>query len=409
MDTATTTRTATTWLVSARDEEGLRAAAAAIASAQTVDPRALAALPRLPHRAAVTAVGPDAARAAMADVAADAFSPDAVRGVADTGPVGALFTGQGSQRPGMGRELAQLVPDFGDALRDVCAALDAELPRPLLPLVFSEPGSPEAEALGTTEFTQPALFAVEVALFRVFESWGLRPAALLGHSIGELSAAHVAGVFDLADAAAVIAARGRLMQSARPDGAMIAIAAPEDAVLPHLVPGVGIAAVNGPKAVVISGDAGSAAEVAAALAADGHKTTPLRVGRAFHSSHMDPVLDEFHAVVSSVELHEPRIPVVSNVTGRVANDLTDPAYWVSHLRSAVRFADGVRTMTNDGVRTFVEFGPDPTLSALGRTCAPDAVFVHTLRRRTPEHATVLGAAAALWVRGSELDWSRILD
>ncbi|HWM06597.1 MAG TPA: type I polyketide synthase, partial [Actinophytocola sp.] len=337
------------------------------------------------HRAVVTGADRDELLAALTTVDGGITAAD--------GKLAFLFTGQGSQRLGMGARLAAAFPVFADAFAQVCAALDPHLARPVAEVL-------DDESLHDTEFTQPALFAVEVALFRLLESWGVRPDFVAGHSIGELAAAHVAGVWSLDDAAKLVAARGRLMQALPRGGAMVAIGATEDEVVPLLSDTVALAAVNGPESVVISGDETDTLAVADALAERGRKVKRLTVSHAFHSPLMDPMLAEFRAVAESVTHNSPEIPVVSTVTG-AETDLTAD-YWVNQVREAVRFADAVATLTARGVRTFVELGPDAVLSAM----APeDATVIPLLRAKRDEARTAAAAFGRLAAAGSTVDAS----
>ncbi|WP_442480850.1 type I polyketide synthase [Streptomyces kutzneri] len=359
----------------------------------------------LDHRAVVLAESVGHGIEALAALAAGETHPDVVSGGAgDGGQVAFLFSGQGAQRVGMGRELYEAFPEFAVALDEVCAAFDRHLDRPLREVIFED-----ADALGRTEYTQPALFAVEVALVRLLAAWGVRPDVLLGHSIGELVAAHVAGVFSLADAAELVAARGRLMQALPEGGAMTAVRATEEEVRPLLDGRISIAAVNGPSSVVVSGEAEAVHALAARFEGQGRTTRALRVSHAFHSPLMDAMLADFRKVAERLEYGAPSLPVVSNLTGAVASvdELADPEYWVRHVREAVRFHDGVRRLEAGGATRFVEVGPDGVLAALlpdalddGR----DAVVVPLLRKDRPEPNALLAALARLHVGGVTADW-----
>ncbi|MGW2589029.1 SDR family NAD(P)-dependent oxidoreductase [Streptomyces sp. NPDC001515] len=350
------------------------------------------------HRAVVLA---DPAEALTA-LATGADHPELLRGAVTKGRTAFLFTGQGAQRLGMGRELHAAFPVFATAWDAVCAEIDAHLGASLADVVWGD----DADALNATGITQPALFAFEVALYRLVESWGVTPDVVVGHSIGEVAAAHVSGVFSLADAARLVVARGRLMQALPAGGAMVAVQATEEEVLPVLTEGVSIAAVNGPQSVVVSGEEGEALALGEHFAAAGRKTNRLSVSHAFHSSLMDPMLDEFRAVAASLTYAEPRIPAVSTVTGELTSDWQSPEYWVDQVRQAVRFADAVCAAESFGARTFIEIGPDAVLTALGAGSAEDegSVFVPLLRRSRPEASSLVGGVGRVFVCGGRMDW-----
>ncbi|MCX5380982.1 type I polyketide synthase [Streptomyces sp. NBC_00091] len=403
------------WPLSARSPEALRAQARSLldhttAGAPLADTGHTLATARaaLGHRAVVLGATADELREGLRALSDGATAENLVHGTARPDPRTAfLFTGQGAQRPGMGRELHAAYPVFAEAFDQACAHLDRYFDTPVRDVVFD--GSP---LLGRTEYTQAGLFALEVALFRLAESHGLRPDFLLGHSVGELVAAHVSGMLPLADAAALVAARGRLMQSLPEGGAMVAVEAPEEEVRALLTPGVDIAAVNGPQSVVISGTETAVLDTAAHLAAAGHRTKRLKVSHAFHSLLMEPMLDRFRAVVARLAFHPPAIPVVSNVTGRIATaeELGSPEYWVRHVRQTVRFHDGVRTLADHGVTTFVELGPDGVLTAMGQNCLDEDTDIRwstALRRDQPEPAAFTRALAEAHTQGVAVDWDAL--
>ncbi|WP_406473765.1 SDR family NAD(P)-dependent oxidoreductase [Streptomyces platensis] len=408
------------WVLSARSREALAAQAGRlashVASRPELDPvdigfSLVTTRAGLDYRAAVTGTDRDELLAGLRALAEDSDQPRAV----SEGRLATLFTGQGAQRLGMGRELHAAYPVFARAWDEVCAEFDGLLSRPLTEVVWAVPGGGEEELLHQTQYAQAALFALEVALFRLVESYGVVPDVLLGHSIGEVTAAHLAGVWSLADAAKLVAARGRLMQALPSGGVMVSAAASEDEVR-ALLEGreqIGIAAVNGPASVVISGAAEPVEQLVAVLESRGRKVKGLRVSHAFHSPLMEPMLAEFRTVVGQLTYSEPRLPVVSNVTGRLADpaELRDPEYWVRHVREAVRFHDGIQAAHADGVTTFLELGPGGVLSAMGRDCLPEddtVTFQPSLRAPLADPEALLKALTGLWTRGVRVDRSALL-
>ncbi|GAA1133704.1 hypothetical protein GCM10009577_66820 [Streptomyces javensis] len=398
------------WVLSARGEAALRAQArrlrSYVAARPELDPVDVGyslALTRsaFGHRAAV--VGRDREELLNGlDQLAAGVVPGAVAG---SGGTAFLFTGQGAQRLGMGRELCAAFPVFAAAFDAVCAELDRHLDGSVRAVVFGE----DAEALDRTVFTQTGLFALEVALFRLVESWGLAPDFLVGHSVGELAAAHVAGVFSLEDAAALVAARGRLMQALPEGGAMVSLKAPEAEVLPRLAgyeDRVSVAAVNGPAATVISGEEAAVLAVADAV---GVKSKRLTVSHAFHSPLMEGMLAEFAEVAGRIGYSAPRMAIVSNLTGELAGEeVCSPEYWVRHVRQAVRFGDGIRFLEAQGVSRFVELGPAGVLSAMGRECVSGpAAFVPLLRKDRDETEALLSGVAQVHAHGGEVDWEAV--
>ncbi|MBV9730798.1 MAG: SDR family NAD(P)-dependent oxidoreductase [Pseudonocardiales bacterium] len=334
--------------------------------------------------------------------------------IGDLGGVGVMFSGQGSQYAGMGQELHQAYPVFAEAFDTACAVLDAHLADhvewPVRDVVF---GTADRGLVDETVFTQAGLFAVEVGLYRLMESWGIRADVVMGHSVGEITAAHVSGVLSLPDACALVAARGRLMQALPRGGRMAAVAAPQTEVSPLLAQRadrVGIAAVNSPTSVVISGDDQAVARVLQECVRRGWRTRGLRVSHAFHSPGMDEILDELHDAVRGLSFGTTQIPVVSNVTGELVNEtvLGNPEYWAEHARQPVRFADGVSCARATGVRSFIEIGPGSVLAGLVHECLDHDhstdISVLAGLRRDAEVTGVLSSAAELFVRGVPVRW-----
>ncbi len=322
-----------------------------------------------------------------------------------------LFTGQGAQYAGMGRQLYEAEPIFRAAFDRCAAVLDGELDAPLRSLLHGE----SSARIDETGAAQPALFALEYALSELWCSWGITPSAVLGHSVGEVVAACVAGVLDLDDALRLIAARGRLMQALPRDGEMVALAADEArvaaAIAPHAAE-VSIAAINGPNDVVISGARARVDAIVLALQAEGVKSRRLAVSHAFHSPQMDPMLDAFERVLATIPFHAPRIPLISNVTGRLldVSEAMNAAYFLRQVREPVRFESGVRALAELGVHVFVELGPHPTLSGLGMKVlgeGEDAAWLPSLRKGHSELRQMLSSLGALYVRGLPVNFSAL--
>ncbi|GAB0102587.1 hypothetical protein JMUB6875_15550 [Nocardia sp. JMUB6875] len=372
---------------------------------------------RLEWRAAVVAGDRDAMLAGLAELAEHGSAGDIATGRAVTRKTAFLCTGQGAQRAGMGAELYEAFPVFAAALDEICAQFDPLLGTSLRQLMFTGRADGDGPAaLHRTEFTQPSLFAYEVALYRLLESFGVTPDALIGHSIGELAAAHLAGVWSLPDACRLVAARGRLMGRLPAGGAMLAIAASEGEVSPLLADEAGrlaIAAVNSPAAVVVSGDEDAVTALAQVCAERGWQTSRLRVSHAFHSHLMDPMLAEFATVAGSLTYQRPSIPLVSNLSGRMAGDeVLEPAYWVRQVREAVRFARGVETLVAAGMRRFLEIGPDAVLTAMTRQCLPEnvesqAAVMAAARRGRAEVEQFVTSLAQAHAVGVDVEWTAL--
>ncbi|RKT56258.1 type I polyketide synthase [Saccharothrix australiensis] len=372
------------WALSAASPEALRAQGERLRAVADLDrravARALSARTRFAHRAVL--IGRDAAgvTGALDALVAGTESPDLVTGVAQPGKTAFVFSGQGSQWVGMGRRLYQVFPVFARALDEVCGLLD--LSREVL---FTDPDG----VLDRTCFTQLSLFALQVALFRLVESLGFRPDYVIGHSVGEVAAAHVAGVLGIEDACALVSARGRLMGELPSGGAMVSVRATEAEVAVSLGDGVCIAAVNGPDAVVVSGDEAAVLEVAALWSARGRETRRLAVSHAFHSARMEPMIAEIERVAAKIGFGEPEIPFVSTVEGRRI-DPGAPGYWARQVREVVRFGDGVEWLRANGATRFLEIGPHPVLVPSG-----------VMRRDHDEPERLVAAVARLWVDGAD--------
>jgi acyl transferase domain-containing protein len=413
------------WVVSGRSGRAVRAQAARLAQflqerpglgAAEVGHALATSRSALEYRAVVVGADRGDLMAGLAALAEGTGDARVVTGQArGAGKTAFLFAGQGSQRVGMGQQLYARFPVFAAAWDQICALTDPLLPRPLGEVAFARPDAAAAAALERTEFAQPVLFAFEVALYRLLQSWGVRADAVAGHSVGEIAAAHVAGVLSLEDACRMVTARGRLMQGLPAGGTMAAVRAAEADVTALLEEHgqwrgrVAVAAVNGPAAVVVAGEEAAVGEVQAVFARRGTETRRLRVSHAFHSPLMEPALEDLRRVAEGLSYRAPDITAVSTVTGQPVGpqEWSQARYWVAQARGTVRFADAVRELSAQGVTRFVEIGPDGVLSALVSEILPEGhetAVVATVRRDRDEAAGVIAALASLHVHGASPDW-----
>ncbi|MFZ5894826.1 MAG: SDR family NAD(P)-dependent oxidoreductase [Myxococcota bacterium] len=409
-------RPAHLFTLSARTEEALKALAMRFAGALVTSPASLpdicfsANAGRMQHeqRLAISARTLEELTSALRGFAAGERVDAVLRGVSKQGTqtrIAFLFTGQGSQYPGMGRELFDSEPVFRQELERCDTLLRPLLEVPLLEVLYGEPST----LLDQTAYTQPALFALEWATACLWRSWGIEPRAVMGHSVGEYVAACVAGVFSLEDGLRLIATRARLMQALPLDGAMAALRCSEEvarSALESSTSEVSIAAVNGPQEVVISGVISAVEKIRAELQARGVESQRLNVSHAFHSPLMEPILEQFEAVAKDIQYRQPELALISNLTGsRVGDEICTAAYWRRHLREPVRFAQGLNALFAESIVSFVEVGPAPILSALARRISPESGrFVPSLRRGKSDCSQMLQALGELYVQGALIDW-----
>jgi len=362
------------------------------------------------HRAALVVDSVQGARELLAGLAESRLGPGAVRGVCGDPPKTAwLFTGQGSQYPGMARELFDAEPVFADTVQRCADAVDGMLPRPLLEVIFDTDGDTGTEpekTLGHTSFAQPALFAIEMGLARLWQSWGIEPDVVLGHSVGQYAAACVAGVFSLEDGARLMAERGRLFGDLPEGGRMVAVFADPQRVerAAEEFPQISVAAYNGPN-TVLSGPAADLEKIVATLSGDGIRCTWLDTSHAFHSELLEPALDEFESYAKGFEFTVPTLPLVCNRTGAVLTAETplDAHYWRRHSRQPVQFAESVRTVAKLGCSVLMEIGPQPVLTGAAQRGWPESsaapAAVASLRKGTDARRQMAEALAAVYVAG----------
>ncbi|WP_445974424.1 acyltransferase domain-containing protein, partial [Okeania hirsuta] len=312
--------------------------------------------------------------------------------------------------------LYQQAPTFREVIHqceEILSSVETFEEKSLGDILYSETtDNAGSSLLDQTAYTQPVLFAIEYALFKLWESRGIKPDIVMGHSVGEYVAATVAGVFSLEDGLKLIAARGRLMQKLPAGGEMVSVMASESKVLEtlkamSLEEKVAIAGINGPQSIVISGESEAVRSIATDLESAGIKTKQLQVSHAFHSPLMEPMLAEFKTVANQITYNQPRIPIISNLTGTKAdNSITTAQYWVSHIREPVKFAQGMKELSEQGYETFLEIGPKPILLGMGRQCLPDEVgmWLPSLRPGVDEWQQMLSSLGQLYVQGFKVDW-----